>query len=425
VPLQQAGVPILGTSPDAIDRAEDRQRFSALLDELGLKQAAGATVRSLPQARDVAGRLGYPVLVRPSYVLGGRAMRIVYDDQDLVQFVGEAVEVAPEHPILIDKFLEDSLEIDVDAVADAQAVVVGGVMEHIEKAGVHSGDAACALPPYSLDEGQVRALRAQTKALARALGVVGLINVQFAIRNDAIYVLEVNPRASRTVPFVSKAIGVPLAKIATRAMLGHAVVDAIAPIEERELRHIAVKESVFPFIKFPGVDIVLGPEMKSTGEVMGLDRDFRKAYLKSQIAASSALPTSGKVFVSVKNRDKRALTTLARRLVEMGFSLVATAGTARVLERQGMTVELVHKVLEGHRPNVVDLMKRGDIALVFNTPEDGRARKDSAAIRRAAISQNIPYYLTVDGAQAAIGAIEALLKGEQDVRSLQEYHADA
>jgi carbamoyl-phosphate synthase large subunit len=304
-------------------------------------------------------------------------------------------------------------------------VVIGGVMEHIEKAGVHSGDAACALPPYSLDDGQVRALRAQTKALAKALGVVGLINVQFAIRNESIYVLEVNPRASRTVPFVSKSIGVPLAKIATRAMLGQAVAASIAHIEERELRHIAVKESVFPFIKFPGVDIVLGPEMKSTGEVMGLDRDFRKAYLKSQIAASSALPTSGKVFVSVKNRDKRALTTLARRLVEMGFSLVATAGTARVLERQGMTVELVHKVLEGHRPNIVDLMKRGDIALVFNTPEDGRARKDSAAIRRAALSQNIPYYLTVDGAQAAIGAIEALLKGEQDVRSLQEYHADA
>jgi carbamoyl-phosphate synthase large subunit len=289
---------------------------------------------------------------------------------------------------------------------------------------VHSGDAACALPPYSLDEGQVRALRAQTKALARALGVVGLINVQFAIRNDTIYVLEVNPRASRTVPFVSKAIGVPLAKIATGAMLGEPV-RGIAHVEERELAHIAVKESVFPFIKFPGVDIVLGPEMKSTGEVMGLDRDFRKAYLKSQIAAGSPLPTSGAVFVSVKNRDKRALTTLARRLVEMGFSLVATSGTARVLERQGMTVELVHKVLEGHRPNVVDLMKRGDIALVFNTPEDGRARKDSASIRRTAISQNIPYYLTVDGAQAAIGAIEALLKGEHQVLSLQEYHADA
>ncbi|HEV8472996.1 MAG TPA: carbamoyl-phosphate synthase large subunit, partial [Methylomirabilota bacterium] len=276
VPLQGHGVPILGTSPDAIDRAEDRQRFSDLLDELGLNQAAGATVRSLPEARAVAQRLGYPVLVRPSYVLGGRAMRIIYDDQDLTQFVGEAVAVAPDHPILIDKFLDDSLEIDVDAVADGERVVVGGVMEHIEKAGVHSGDAACALPPYTLDDGQVRALRAQTKALAKALGVVGLINVQFAIRNETIYVLEVNPRASRTVPFVSKAIGVPLAKVATRAMLGESVA-ALAPVEEREPRHIAVKESVFPFIKFPGVDIVLGPEMKSTGEVMGIDRDFRKA----------------------------------------------------------------------------------------------------------------------------------------------------
>src|SRR5881296_366922 len=424
VPLQRAGVPILGTSPDAIDRAEDRQRFSDLLNELKLNQAAGATVRSLPEAREIAQRLGYPVLVRPSYVLGGRAMRIVYDDQDLVQFVGEAVEVAPDHPILIDKFLEDSLEIDVDAVADGERVVVGGVMEHIEKAGVHSGDAACALPPYSLDEAQVKALRAQTKALARALDVVGLINVQFAIRNETIFVLEVNPRGSRTVPFVSKAIGVPLAKVATWALLGESV-GHLAPIEEREPRHIAVKESVFPFIKFPGVDIVLGPEMKSTGEVMGLDRDFRKAYLKSQIASGSILPTSGKIFVSVKSRDKRAAASLARRLVEMGFGLVATAGTARVLERQGMTVELVHKLVEHHRPNVVDLMKQGDIALVLNTPEDGRARKDSAAIRRAAVSLNIPYYLTVDGAQAAIAAIEAQLKGEHQVRSLQEYHADA
>jgi carbamoyl-phosphate synthase large subunit len=424
VPLQQAGVPILGTSPDAIDRAEDRQRFNALIAELGLRQAAGATARSFEEAQAIAASIGYPVLVRPSYVLGGRAMQIVHDERDLVQFVSEAVRVAPDHPILIDKFLEDALEIDVDAVSDGERVVVGGVMEHIEKAGVHSGDAACALPPYSLDDEQVRALRAQTKALATALDVVGLINVQFAIRNDVAYVLEVNPRASRTVPFVSKAIGVPLAKIATDAMLGDSVAP-IAWIEAREQRHIAVKESVFPFIKFPGVDAVLGPEMKSTGEVMGLDRDFRKAYLKSQVAAGSALPTSGKVFVSVKNRDKRVAASLARRLTEMGFSLVATAGTARVLERQGMAVELIHKVLEGYRPNVVDLMKRGDIALVFNTPEDGRARKDSYLIRRTAVNHNIPYYLTVDGAQAAIGAIEALLKGEHRVQSLQEYHADA
>ena len=424
VPLREAGVPILGTSPDAIDRAEDRQRFNELIVELGLHQAAGATARSLPEAQAIATGIGYPVLVRPSYVLGGRAMRLVYDDEDLREYMREAVLVSPEHPVLIDKFLEDAIEIDVDAVADGERVIVGGVMEHIEKAGVHSGDAACALPPYSLGEDQVRQLATEARALARALGVVGLINVQFAIRNETIYVLEVNPRASRTVPFVSKAIGLPLAKVATAAMLGHPIVPH-ALVEERELAHIAVKESVFPFVKFPGVDIVLGPEMKSTGEVMGIDRDFRKAYLKSQIAADSVLPTSGKVFVSVKNRDKRLVMTLAKRLVEMGFSLVATAGTARVLERHGMSVELVHKVAEAYRPNVIDLMKRGEIALVLNTPEDGRARRDSYMIRRTAVTQHIPYYLTMDGAQTAIGAIEALLKGELQVLSLQEYHGAA
>ena len=386
--------------------------------------SSSATARSLHEAQAIASGVGYPVLVRPSYVLGGRAMRIVYDDADLAEYMREAVRVSPDHPVLIDKFLEDAIEIDVDAVADADRVVVGGVMEHIEKAGVHSGDAACALPPYSLGEDQIQALRAQTKALARALGVVGLINVQFAIRQDTIYVLEVNPRASRTVPFVSKAIGLPLAKVATRVMLGHSLAPYAAG-EDRELAHIAVKESVFPFVKFPGVDAVLGPEMKSTGEVMGIDRDFRKAYLKSQIAAGSVLPASGKVFISVKNRDKRVALPLAKRLAEMGFTLVATAGTGRVLERHGMAVELVHKVAEGYRPNVLDLMKRGDIALVFNTPEDGRARKDSYMIRRTAVTQNIPYYLTVDGAQTAIGAIEALLKGEPGVLSLQEYHGGA
>ncbi len=424
VPLQRAGVPILGTTPDAIDRAEDRQRFNKLITELALHQAAGATARSVDEARTIAESIGYPVLVRPSYVLGGRAMQIVYDDQDLVQFVNEAVKVAPEHPVLIDKFLEDALEIDVDAVSDGERVVIGGVMEHIEKAGVHSGDAACALPPYSLDEAQVRILHTQTKAMAKALGVVGLINVQFAIRNDVIYVLEVNPRASRTVPFVSKAIGVPLAKVATRAMLGESV-EGLLAIENIERRHVAVKESVFPFIKFPEVDTVLGPEMKSTGEVMGIDRDFRKAYLKSQTAAGSTLPTSGKIFISVRQRDKRALASLARRLTEMGFGLVATVGTARVFERQGMTVEPINKVLDADRPNIIDLMKQGEIAMVIETPGDGRARKDSYLIRRAAVNLNVPYYLTVDGAQAAIGAIEALLKGEIHVRTLQEYHADA
>jgi carbamoyl-phosphate synthase large subunit len=422
VPLQQAGVPILGTSPDAIDRAEDRQRFNALIRELGLNQPTGATARSVEEAQTIARSIGYPVLVRPSYVLGGRAMQIVYDDHDLVRFVVEAVQVAPEHPVLVDKFLEDALEIDVDAVADGERVVVGGVMEHIEKAGVHSGDAACALPAYSLDEAQVRTLGAQAKAMAKALGVVGLINVQFAIRNDVVYVLEVNPRASRTVPFVSKAIGVPLAKVATGAMLGQRL-DRLAAIEDIEYRHVAVKESVFPFIKFPQVDTVLGPEMKSTGEVMGIDRDFRKGYLKAQIAAGSTLPAAGKVFISVRQRDKRAATPLARRLVDMGFGLVATVGTARALERQGITVEQTHKVGEAGRPNVVDLMKQGAIAMVIETPGDGRARKDSYLIRRAAVNLNVPYYLTIDGAQAAIGAIEALLKEEHQVRSLQEYHA--
>jgi len=422
VPLRDAGVPILGTSPDAIDRAEDRQRFSALLVELGLSQAAGSTARSFEEARTIALRIGYPVLVRPSYVLGGRAMRLVHDEQDLGEFMHEAVQVSPEHPVLIDKFLDDAIEVDVDAVADGTRVLVGGVMEHIEKAGIHSGDAACALPPYSLGEDEIRALRAQTRALALALGVVGLINVQFAIRNDTIYVLEVNPRASRTVPFVSKAIGLPLAKIATRAALGETLEPWLG-WDGRDLPHIAVKESVFPFVKFPGVDTVLGPEMKSTGEVMGIDYDFRKAYLKSQVAAGLLMPTSGKIFVSVRSGDKRTVAPLARRLTDLGFALVATPGTARVLGRYGVTVETIHKVGAGYRPNVIDLMKRGEIALVINTPDDGRARKDSSIIRRTAVAQDIPHYTTLDGAQAAIGAIEALLKGEHRVQSLQEYHA--
>jgi carbamoyl-phosphate synthase large subunit len=424
VPLQQASVPILGTPPDAIDRAEDRKRFASLLETLHLAQAPGATARSVEEAAGIAATIGYPVLVRPSYVLGGRAMQIVYDREDLESYMGEAVRVSPEHPILVDQFLEDALEIDVDAIADGERVVVGGVMEHVEKAGVHSGDSACALPPYSLGDDQVETITAQTRALARELGVVGLLNIQFAIKNETVFVLEVNPRSSRTVPFVSKAIGVPLAKLATRIMLG-ATLRELSFTEEREVGHIAVKEAVFPFVKFPGVDVILGPEMKSTGEVMGIDRDFRKAYVKSQIAAGSPLPTSGKVFLSVKNRDKRAVLQIAKRLAEMGFALVATAGTAKALVRQGMAVEVIHKVAEGYRPNIVDLMKRGEIALVFNTPEDGRARKDSSIIRRTAVMQKIPYYTTVDGAQAAIGGIEALLKGEHVVQSLQEYHAAA
>jgi carbamoyl-phosphate synthase large subunit len=424
VALERAGVPILGTPPDAIDRAEDRRRFARLLEHLGLAQAPGDTASSYDEAARIAAAIGYPALVRPSYVLGGRAMQIVWDEQDLQTYMREAVRVSPEHPILVDKFLEDALEIDVDAVADGDRVVVGGVMEHVEKAGIHSGDSACALPPYSLGDDQVEEIKVQSRALARELGVRGLLNIQFAIKNEHIFVLEVNPRASRTVPFVSKAIGVPLAKLATRVMLGERLVD-LGFDHEPEISHIAVKEAVFPFIKFAGVDAALGPEMKSTGEVMGIDQDFRKAYVKAQISAGSPLPTSGKVFLSVKNRDKRALLPLARRLIDMGFSLVATSGTAKALARQGMTVETVHKVADRERPNVVDLMKRGDIALVFNTAEDGRARRDSAIIRRTAVTQSIPYYTTVDGAQAAVGGIEALLKEEMTVRSLQEYHAGA
>jgi carbamoyl-phosphate synthase large subunit len=421
VPLERAGVRILGTPPDAIDRAEDRARFAELLRKLGLAQPPNGTARSVDEAVRVAVGLGYPILVRPSYVLGGRAMEIVYDEERLRAWMAETARLSPDHPILIDKFLEDALEIDVDALSDGRDVLVAGVMEHIEKAGIHSGDSACALPPYSIGDDQVERLRAETRALALELGVVGLLNIQFAIRNETIYVLEVNPRASRTVPFVSKAIGMPLAKLATRLVLGSTIAD-LGLAEPAELPHVAVKEAVFPFVKFPGVDVVLGPEMRSTGEVMGLDREFRLAYLKSQLAAGSPLPGGGRVFLSVRNRDKRAVVPLARSLHDMGFQLVATQGTARVLERNGMRVDLIHKVAEGWRPNIVDLMKQGEIGLVINTPEDGRARKDSYLIRRTAVTQSIPYYTTIDGAQAALAAIEGQRAGRPGVQPLQAYY---
>jgi carbamoyl-phosphate synthase large subunit len=421
VPLEQAGVRILGTSPDAIDRAEDRERFADLLRKLGLQQPPNGSARSADEAAQIAETLGYPVLVRPSYVLGGRAMEIVYEETRLREWMREAARVSPDHPILIDKFLEDALEIDVDALSDGQDVLIGGVMEHIEKAGIHSGDSACALPPYTIGDDQVERLRAQTRALALELGVVGLLNIQFAIKNDTIYVLEVNPRASRTVPFVSKAIGLPLAKLATRVVLGTRIPE-LGVREAGELPHVSVKEAVFPFVKFPGVDVILGPEMRSTGEVMGIGREFSTAYLKSQLAAGSSLPRSGKVFVSVRNRDKRAAVNIARSLADMGFTLVATQGTAKVLARHGLTVDVIHKVAEGWRPNIVDLMKQGEIGLVINTPEDGRARKDSYLVRRTAIMQNIPYYTTMDGAQAALEAIEAQRGGVTEVRPLQSYY---
>jgi carbamoyl-phosphate synthase large subunit len=422
VPLERAGVRILGTSPDAIDRAEDRERFADLLRKLGLQQPPNGSARSADEAVRIAATLGYPVLVRPSYVLGGRAMEVVYEEARLREWMREAARVSPDHPILIDKFLEDALEIDVDALCDGQDVLIGGVMEHIEKAGIHSGDSACALPPYSIGDDQVERLRTQTRALALDLGVVGLLNIQFALKSDTIYVLEVNPRASRTVPFVSKAIGLPPAKLATQVVLG-ARIPELGVREIGDLPHVSVKEAVFPFVKFPGVDVILGPEMRSTGEVMGIGREFRTAYLKSQLAAGSTLPRGGKAFISVRNRDKRAVVNIARSLADIGFQLVATRGTAKVLERHGLAVEAVHKVAEGWRPNIVDFMKQNEIALVINTPEDGRARKDSYLIRRTAVLQNIPYYTTIDGAQAALEAIEAQRAGALEVQPLQAYYA--
>jgi len=426
-PLVGSGYRLLGSDLHAIDVAEDRDQFSDLLIHLGIPQPPGGIVSSPEDAIRLATQLGYPVLVRPSFVLGGRAMEICRGPEELAEYAAVAKEISGKKPLLVDKYLE-GVEIEVDAVCDGRDVLIPGIMEHVERAGVHSGDSIALYPAQSLTGDLMSTIVAHTTALGRALGIRGLFNIQYVVFEGQVYVIEVNPRASRTVPFLSKVTGVPMVDLAVQVGLDVPLSECypgfgtgLWPAQPL----VAAKAPVFSMSKLSRVDTYLGPEMKSTGEVMGLDRDFRKAYLKSQIAAGSPLPTSGKVFVSVKNRDKRAVTTLARRLVEMGFTLVATSGTTRVLERHGMTVELVHKVLDGHRPNIVDLMKQGDIALVFNTPEDGRARKDSAAIRRAAVSLNIPYYLTVDGAQAAIGAIEALLKGEHHVRSLQEYHADA
>jgi len=422
VPLEKAGVPIIGTSPDAIDRAEDRERFKQLLNKLGLSQPANGTASSFPEAARIARQIGYPVLVRPSYVLGGRAMEIVYDEESLKEYITKAVQASPEHPVLIDKFLEDAIEMDVDAVSDGSDVVIGGIMEHIEEAGIHSGDSACSLPPRSVGEPLIKELREQTRALALELAVVGLINIQFAIKDGVIYVLEVNPRASRTVPFVSKAIGIPLAKIAAKVMVGMTLKE-LGFTKERVLSHMAVKEAVLPFVKFPGVDAVLGPEMKSTGEVMGIDRDFGRSFAKSQIAASGCLPLAGTAFVSVRDRDKPYVAPLARRLKELGFKLVATRGTAGVLSEAGIEVETVYKVIDGIRPHIVDKMKNGEIALVINTPEGRGARLDSFSIRRTAVTQGIPYFTTLSAAQAAVEAIRALLLGDLDVKPLQEYYS--
>ncbi|MGZ8385195.1 MAG: carbamoyl-phosphate synthase large subunit [Nitrospira sp.] len=420
LPLSKAGVKILGTSPDAIDLAEDRERFRELLNRLGLRQAESGIARSIEEAVQIAGRISYPVMVRPSYVLGGRSMQIVYDEAGLLEYMHSAVKASPNHPVLIDKYLADAIEVDADAISDGETVVVAGIMEHIEEAGVHSGDSACSLPPYTLDKTIVREIERQMCMLALELGVVGLMNAQFAVKGQTIFVLEVNPRGSRTVPFVSKAIGVPLAKLAMKVMMGRTLKElgfTSAPLPQ----HFSVKEAVFPFNKFPGVDVLLGPEMKSTGEVMGIDGDFGWAFAKSQAGAGAVLPTSGTAFISVKASDRPAALEVGRALNKLGMRIQATSGTAEYLREHGLSVEIVNKVTEG-RPHIVDHIKNGSIALVVNTVRTASAHLDSLAIRREALHRSIPYFTTMRGAHAAVMGIEAIVKKGLAIRTLQEYH---
>ncbi len=418
--LQDAGIPILGTSPDSIDLAEDRERFAALITELGLKQPDNGIARSAEEAVRVAETIGYPVLMRPSYVLGGRAMEIVDTLAQLETYIREAVVVSGSSPVLIDRYLRDAIEVDVDAVADGDTVFVAGVLQHIEEAGVHSGDSACSLPPYSLPADIIAEIERQTEVLARALKVKGLMNVQFAVKDGDVYLIEVNPRASRTVPFTAKATGIPVAKIAARVMAGEKL--ASFDLSPRNVgNHIAVKEAVFPFARFPGVDPVLGPEMKSTGEVMGIDADFATAFAKSQLAASTVLPQSGRVFISVKDSDKPQIIEAARDLVSLGFELVATSGTELVLKAAGIPVTAVNKVAEG-RPHIVDRIKDGEIALIFNTTEGLQSLKDSQSIRASALYGRVPYYTTAPASRAAVAAIAAMRRHRLEVRPLQSYH---
>jgi carbamoyl-phosphate synthase large subunit len=422
VPLERAGVPILGTSPDAIDRAEDRERFDALLEGLRLRRPPGGVARSADEAELVAKRVGYPVLVRPSYVLGGRAMEIVHDAEALRAYMRYAVKASPEHPVLVDRFLADATEVDVDAICDGQRVVIGGIMEHIEQAGVHSGDSACSLPPYSLEKSVVEEILESTRRLALELGVRGLMNVQYAVKDGAVYVIEVNPRASRTVPFVSKAIGRPLAKLASLVMVGKTL-EELGFAEEIWPRHFSVKEAVFPFVKFPGADTLLGPEMKSTGEVMGIDSEFGRAYAKAQIEAGNSLPARGTVLVSVKAEDRDGACAVVRDLVAMGFRALATEGTAVALRELGIPVEEVPKVGEG-KPDVVDRIEAREVDLVINTVgSNPAAARDSASIRRSALLRQVPYFTTLAGARAAAGAIRALQLESIGVRALQDVHA--
>ena len=422
--LQSAGVTIVGTSPDSIDLAEDRKRFARLLWELGIPQAANGMASSREEAREIAESIGYPVVVRPSYVLGGRAMAIVYDGGGLDQYMVEAVDASPEHPILVDKFLEDAFELDVDAVADTTgSVVIGGIMEHIEEAGIHSGDSSCVVPPYLVPERHLNIIRDFTRRVARALKVIGLLNIQFAIKDDTVYILEVNPRASRTVPYLSKATGVPLAKVAAQVMVGRTLTD-LGLVEDLEVAGVFVKAPVFPFVRFPGVDTLLGPEMKSTGEVMGGASNFGTAFAKAQLAAGQRLPDSGRAFISVNDEDKSNVVPVARDLAELGFSILASRGTAAYLRAHGLDVEVVFKINEG-RPHVGDKLLNREIDLVVNTPLGRESFFDDITVRRVAMMIGVPCVTTLTGAAATVSAIQALRAEKLDVRALQEYHASA
>jgi carbamoyl-phosphate synthase large subunit len=423
LPLQEAGVHILGTSPEQIDRAEDRKRFSKLISKLGLRQPPNGTARRPEEAIRIARRLGYPVLVRPSYVLGGRAMEIVYTPEELKDYMNRAVMASPQRPVLVDKFLEDAAEIDVDAVCDGERTIICGVMEHIEEAGIHSGDSCCVLPPFTLAENIVTEIEESTRRLAADLDVRGLINIQYALRGDTVYVLEVNPRASRTVPFVAKATGVPWAGVATKVILGRTLAE-LGITKEIRPPYSAVKAPVFPWSRFPGVDPVLGPEMKSTGEVMGIDKKFGVAFAKSQIAAGNAWAPRGRVFISVNNHDKRDIVGIAKRLTGLGFTITATHGTAAVLRTSGLEIDELAKVQEGARPNIVDRMKNGDIAFLINTPSGRRYRPFEVSIRSTAVRLGIPLVTTLSGAAAVVLGLEEVARGPLGVRTLQEYQAD-
>ncbi len=420
VGLRKLSINIMGTSADNIDIAEDRKRFKQMLEKLKLMQPDSGTAFNFEEAKQIARNIGYPILVRPSYVLGGRAMEIVYDESLLEKFIEAAARVSGEHPILIDKFLEEAIEVDVDLIGDGETFVIGGIMEHIEEAGIHSGDSAMVLPSYTLSNAILTKVREITYQIARELNIVGLMNVQYAVKDDKVYVLEVNPRASRTIPFISKAIGVPLAKLATKVIVGKKLKD-LGFTREIIPQYVSVKESVFPFNRFPGVDVILGPEMKSTGEVMGIDTDFGRAYIKSQIAAGQNIPVKGNVFISVRDKDKRAVVFIAKKLQDMGFHVFSTSGTAGALQKNGILVKVLPKITEG-RPNVLDLIKDGKIQLVINTPSGRMPREDEIKIRSQVVMFNIPYTTTISGAQATINGIEAFLKKKLEVKPLQEYH---